>query len=71
MFSSFSATLLLANVLLNVSVGMQKRNGGLIDSECAPSYMRRLNEKGPLDPQLENTMKKVDSNDRPSFEFSC
>ncbi|KAG2252322.1 hypothetical protein Bca52824_082458 [Brassica carinata] len=57
--------------ILGDSTQTQERNGGLIDSECAPSYMRRLNEKGPLDPQLENTMKEVDSNDRPSFEFSC
>ncbi|CAF2059603.1 unnamed protein product [Brassica napus] len=55
--------------ILGDSTQTQERNGGLIDSECAPSYMRRLNEKGPLDPQLENTMKEVDSNDRPSFEF--
>ncbi|KAF3520272.1 hypothetical protein DY000_02061772 [Brassica cretica] len=47
--------------ILGDSTQTQKRNGGLIDSECAPSYMRRLNEKGPLDPQLENTMKRVDN----------
>lgn len=44
--------------ILGDSTQTQERNGGLIDSECAPSYMRRLNEKGPLDPQLENTMKE-------------
>ncbi|KAL0663056.1 hypothetical protein Bca4012_099893 [Brassica carinata] len=47
--------------ILGDSTQTQERNGGLIDSECAPSYMRRLNEKGPLDPQLENTMKEVDN----------
>uniref|UniRef100_M4CTA6 SAP domain-containing protein n=1 Tax=Brassica campestris TaxID=3711 RepID=M4CTA6_BRACM len=39
----------------------EERNGGL-----------KLNEKGPMDPQLENRMKEVDSDDSPSsssFEF--
>lgn len=52
---------------------MQERNDGLVYSECAPPYMRKLNEKGPTDSQLEKRMKEVDSGgDSPSsssFEF--
>ncbi|XP_009116604.1 uncharacterized protein LOC103841787 isoform X2 [Brassica rapa] len=47
--------------ILGDSTQSQERNGGL-----------KLNEKGPMDPQLENRMKEVDSDDSPSsssFEF--
>ncbi|XP_010469359.1 PREDICTED: uncharacterized protein LOC104749424 isoform X1 [Camelina sativa] len=53
-------------------------NGGLIDSACAPPYMRTLNEKGPTtnskrtDSRPEDRMRDVDSGDSASsssFEF--
>ncbi|XP_024012735.1 uncharacterized protein LOC18020246 [Eutrema salsugineum] len=58
--------------ILGESTQYQERNGGLIDSECAPPYMKKLNGNGPTDSRLENRMKEVDSggsHSSSSFEF--